>query len=88
LVVYLFNFGLLAGFVLGLFYHELLPVVLIMFIVKLVIDFPILVGITKFVRQGNLLWNYLPLQVIYVVYISFMGVFGNFLKFEWKGRKN
>ncbi|MCK4361341.1 MAG: glycosyltransferase [Bacteroidales bacterium] len=88
LVVYLFNLGLLAGFVFGLFYYELLPVVLIMFIVKLVIDLPILVGITKFVRRRKLLWNYLPLQIIYVIYISFMGIFGNFLKFEWKGRKN
>ncbi|MCK4289004.1 MAG: hypothetical protein KAW86_07360, partial [Bacteroidales bacterium] len=88
LVVYLFNLGLLAGFVFGLFYYELLPVVLIMFIVKLVIDLPILIGITKFVRRRKLLWNYLPLQIIYVIYISFMGIFGNFLKFEWKGRKN
>jgi cellulose synthase/poly-beta-1,6-N-acetylglucosamine synthase-like glycosyltransferase len=88
LVVYLFNFGLLAGFVLGLFYYELLPVVLIIFIVKLVIDLPVLVGITKFIRHRKLLWNYLLLQIIYVIYISFMGIIGNFLKFKWKGRKN
>ncbi len=87
LIVYLFNFILLAGFIGGLFFKELLVFDLILFIIKNIIDLPILIGITAFMKRKKLLWYYFPLQIVYVFYVVIIGALGNILKYRWKGRE-
>lgn len=87
LLVYLYNYMLFAGLIIGFWIDELLIYVLIFFIFKLIIDLPIYLGITSFVKKPVLMLFYLPMQVIYVFYVSIMGFVGNFLNFSWKGRK-
>lgn len=43
-------------------------------------------GATFFNRKA-LLWWFLPSQVAHIIYISVVGVLGNFLGYRWKGRK-
>ena len=86
LIIYIFNYFLLAGAILSFFFPELISYTLILFLIKCIIDLPILFGITKFVKRKKLLFFFLPLQLIYILYISIIGFVGNFLKFEWKGR--
>ncbi|MGD0710369.1 MAG: glycosyltransferase [Bacteroidales bacterium] len=86
LLVFLFNLSLIASAVLALLIKAFLPVFLIGFIVKIVVDFPILIGITSFMKQKKLLLFYFPLQLIYPFYIILTACFGLFAKFEWKKR--
>ncbi len=58
-----------------------------LFMIKTMGDLFILIPGTKFFNQQNLLWLFLPLQLIYPFYIvatTFMGWLANF---SWKGRK-
>lgn len=86
LIIYIFNYLLLVGLILSFFFTEFISFTIILFLIKCIIDLPILAGITKFVKRKNLLLFFLPLQLIYILYISVIGFIGNFLKFEWKGR--
>ena len=87
LIIYIFNYFLLLGVILSFFFPEFISFTIILFLIKCIIDLPILAGITKFVKRKNLLLFFLPLQLIYILYISIIGFVGNFMKFEWKGRK-
>ena len=86
LLVFLFNLSLIANAIFAIFSKAFLPVFLIGFIVKIVVDFPILFGITSFVKQKKLLLFYFPLQLVYPFYIILTACFGLFGKFEWKKR--
>lgn len=86
LLVFLFNLSLIASAALAIFSKAFLPVFLIGFIIKLVVDFPILFGVTSFMKQKKLLLFYFPLQVVYPFYIILTASFGLFSKFEWKKR--
>lgn len=60
---------------------------LILFFVKLLIDFVFLVPISEFFGQKKLLWWFIiiaPFHVIYVFIAGWLGMFGNY---SWKGRK-
>ena len=54
--------------------------------VKLIIDFPILYISSKFYGQKKLLWFYLPLQLIYYLYLPIIAVLSLIKKYKWKGR--
>lgn len=86
LVVFAFSFSLTVLFLLGFF----VPIFWLLFIafvvLKMVIDFPILYGVTGFMKQRSLLKYTLPLEFFYPFYVvvaAFKGLFG---KVFWKGR--
>jgi len=58
------------------------------FLIKLVIDFPILRRYTLFIENKKLLNIYLFLQPIYIIYIIFAAFFSFFGGYKWKGRKH
>ncbi len=87
-IVFSFNLLLLCGFILGLFNPLFLKIVLFFFSIKLFIDLPLLAGITYFMGRSKLLLYYLPLQMLNVFYVSIVGFYGNFAKYNWKGRRN
>jgi cellulose synthase/poly-beta-1,6-N-acetylglucosamine synthase-like glycosyltransferase len=86
LLVFLFNLSLIASAISAIFSKAFLPVFLIGFIIKIVVDFPLLLGITSFVKKKRLLLFYFPLQLVYPFYIILTASFGLFGKFEWKKR--
>jgi len=86
LIVLLFNLCLLAALV---FAFISLPGLLIFggfFLLKCLIDFPILWKAGKFSGQTRLLGNYISFQFIYFIFASLSGVLGNVLSFNWKER--
>lgn len=87
LLVYLYNYMLFAGLIFGFWLNELLTYVFMFFVFKLIIDLPIYLSVTSFVKKTRLMLIYLPMQVLYVFYVSIIGFAGNFLNFSWKGRK-
>jgi len=54
--------------------------------IKLVVDFPILMAVTYFGNQKKLMWYYLPIQLLYPIYISLTAIFSFFSVNKWKGR--
>lgn len=85
--VLFFNLSIISSIFIGLFYTHFLWFAIIMFAIKFIVDFPILLGITSFTKQKKLLYFFLPLQFIYPFYISILGILGNLLNFNWKDRK-
>jgi len=86
LIVFLFNFSLLASLLLSFFQHSFFYVFLLSLSAKFIVDFPILTGISSFMKKKKIMYFYIPLQIIYPVYIVFTGFMGLFGKFEWKDR--
>ena len=84
--VLLFNLALLGSLLASAFLPGLFPLFLAAFLVKCIIDFPILWMATGFADQRKLMAWYLPFQLIYFVFITLSGVAGNLLSYSWKGR--
>jgi cellulose synthase/poly-beta-1,6-N-acetylglucosamine synthase-like glycosyltransferase len=59
-----------------------------LFAVKLFADLPIMISVCRFTNRGRLLFWFIPLQLVYPLYVAVMGVLGNTLSFSWKGRKS
>ncbi|MCF8296785.1 MAG: glycosyltransferase [Saprospiraceae bacterium] len=88
IIILLFNVSIPSAFILAIFNKDYLLFAISLLGIKLFFDFPLLAGFTNFIKRNGLLWYYLILQPIYVVYISVFGILGNFLSFNWKGRKS
>lgn len=87
-IVYLANFLILSGGILSFFFNnKIFTAFIVLSVAKCIIDLPILISITGFAKRRNLLMYYLPLQVLYVIYVSLIGIAGNFTAYTWKGRK-
>lgn len=86
-IIYLSNFLILSGGILSFFSNKIFTVFIILSIAKCIVDLPILISITGFAKRRNLLMYYLPLQIFYVIYVSLIGIAGNFAAYTWKGRK-
>ncbi len=55
--------------------------------VKCLVDATLLTSSAKFFRNLNLLWYLLPLEILYIGYVLWIGVAGNRLRtYQWKGR--
>jgi cellulose synthase/poly-beta-1,6-N-acetylglucosamine synthase-like glycosyltransferase len=74
----------LFGWLIGVIGPTLL---IILFATKIIIDLPLITAICHFANRSRLMFWYLPLQLIYPLYIIGIGLLGNILSFTWKGRK-
>ncbi|OFX20668.1 MAG: hypothetical protein A2041_12970 [Bacteroidetes bacterium GWA2_31_9b] len=68
------------------FNREFLFYFLVMFLIKSIADIMLLVPVTLFFKQQNLMWWFVALQTIYPFYIVFTTLAGIFGKFTWKSR--
>ncbi len=84
--VYLFNLLQLTNLVTGLFIPFYLRLSLWQFMVKIVIDTLFIYSVARFFRRENLLWLFLPVQVVHVVYVLLIAPFSIFGNYNWKGR--
>ena len=81
------NAGIVFSFMMGFVYPDFLLLSLYLFLIKVIVDFPILLAITSFLNRKDLLAYYLPLQLVYLPYVLIIGTIGNFLSYQWKGRR-
>jgi cellulose synthase/poly-beta-1,6-N-acetylglucosamine synthase-like glycosyltransferase len=84
--VFMVNFLLAAGLIWGIFDLKLLCNIILLYFIKLLIEIPVLLGIVSFARRQQLLWNALPLVLLYPVYIIITGTMGIVASYQWKGR--
>ncbi len=86
-IVFLFNFGLVSLFAAAFFQPFLFLFYLLFILLKFLVDYPILLAVSSFMKRRYLLsWSF-PLQLIYPFYVVFSVVAGNLIKVSWKGRK-
>jgi hypothetical protein len=54
---------------------------------KSLVDFLLLHPVARHYRSQFLLWYMLPMELIYFMYVSFVGIAGQLFGVNWKGRK-
>jgi len=60
---------------------------MVLFIIKTVADFIFLLPVTKYYGSGEVLIYFLPVQLVYFIYVNFITFAGNLMPVFWKGRK-
>ena len=85
-IVLLLNLNLLVALVFAFFSLSGLLIFTGLFLLKCIIDFPLLWKATTFTGQQHLLWNYIPFQFVYFICISLSGILGLISPYSWKGR--
>lgn len=88
LTVAAINILITALLISTLFDPKLLKPLILLLIIKSIFDLFILFGFLKFFKRTNLLWFFIPIQIIYPIYISITVIFGLTGNFTWKNRKS
>jgi cellulose synthase/poly-beta-1,6-N-acetylglucosamine synthase-like glycosyltransferase len=87
MIVFLSNFCLVSLAFSALFFSGFIKFFLLLFLIKTAIDFPLMFSFNRFQRSGFLLMVLFPfMELLNAVYTVFIGITGNFAKYEWKGR--
>jgi len=84
--VFMMNFLLVVGLIWGIFNTKSMSIILVLYLLKLVLEIPILLGIVSFAHRSRMLLYALPLIFLYPVYIIFTGTMGIIASYQWKGR--
>jgi len=86
-IVYLFNLTLLVMPFLSFIDRDYLWQWAFLLLVKAGVELIFLVPVARFFGKQRLLWWFLPMQPLHVLYTIMAGAFGQFTRYEWKGRK-
>ncbi len=85
--VWLMNAAFLLSLITAVFSSLFLKVFFVLWVVKVLIDLPLLAGFLAFIRKKKLLWLLLPFEPIVALYTFSVGLAGQFMQAQWKGRK-
>ena len=83
---WLVNFTLLTGVVFGFFAPRFLGISIVLWLAKILSEFLPVFRMSKFSNKTNLLNHYFLAQLFQWIYVSIIGILGNFLPYQWKGR--
>jgi cellulose synthase/poly-beta-1,6-N-acetylglucosamine synthase-like glycosyltransferase len=86
IIVLLLNLNLTAALVYAFFSLPVIFIFLGLFLIKCLVDYPVLWKVSIFTLQGYLLRKYIPFQLVYFIFISLSGIFGLISPYSWKGR--
>lgn len=87
IVTWLFNFLLLSTLVAGIFSLHLLFFSLFLLGIKMILELPAVFRIMALSAKTKLWYLYPVTQVLNLIYVSLIGILGNVVSYEWKGRK-
>ena len=87
LLVILMNFAIVAAFVAGFFLPEYFWLSSGLLLMKILLDFPLLISFTHLVGELKKAWFIPVIQPIVVLFTTFSAIAGNLVKMSWKGRK-
>jgi cellulose synthase/poly-beta-1,6-N-acetylglucosamine synthase-like glycosyltransferase len=86
LIVLFTNVFLVNGLFYSLVCPHFLSTILLFYISKCVVDYVLLYYVAKFFNRKNLLRYFLVHQLLYIFYVSFVGIAGHFTGEKWKNR--
>jgi len=84
--VFLFNFSILTLFVLSFFSAQAGVLLALIFLLKFLSDFIVLLPFLHFHKSKKLLIYYPILSILYIFYVSFVGIAAPFSSYRWKNR--
>jgi cellulose synthase/poly-beta-1,6-N-acetylglucosamine synthase-like glycosyltransferase len=88
LIVFLFNLLLILCSVMAHQSLELSRITAAMWLGKVVIDLPLILGFSMFAKRDGIMGYYLIFSICYVLFAAVMGILGNLpFGYYWKGRK-
>jgi hypothetical protein len=71
----------------GFFYPVCLLLFVLLFLLKMMVDFPIMAGVTSFFGKRRLIFWFVPFEVIYFIYVILAGAGSLLYTGTWKGRR-
>ncbi len=83
---YLVNLGILTIFIIGFFKPIFFTFFILLFGVKVMTEYAFYRTIVDFFGERKLLKWCIPASAMHIVYVLFIGIYGNFGKYNWKGR--
>lgn len=87
MVVYLFNFSFLVLAVAGFFNWYYWLWLLGLLVAKTIVEYPFFISVSKFFNKTWAVKMFFFFQPLHILYTIISGLFGQFGKYEWKGRK-
>jgi len=87
LLVYLFNLSFLALLIASAWDQRFLFWFLGLWLAKTIIEFPFVYSVGSWFDQRSLLKWFFFFQPLHIAYTIYVGLFAQFGKYEWKGRK-
>ena len=87
LLVYLLNFSFLVLFIAGFFSSWYWYWLGGLWIAKTIIELPFVFAVATFFRKESLVKYFFFFQPLHILYTIMSGLFGQFGKYEWKGRR-
>ncbi len=87
LLVYLFNLSFLALAVAGFFCNYYWLYLAGLWIAKTIVEFPLFISLANFFNKRWTIKLFFFFQPLHIFYTIISGLFGQFGKYEWKGRK-
>jgi cellulose synthase/poly-beta-1,6-N-acetylglucosamine synthase-like glycosyltransferase len=81
-------FNIIVAFSTILLFTGIFPVrvMVVLWIIKIIVDFPLIFFVSRFLEKTFLLKWYLPLQLVYPFYVSIVLFLSQFASFSWKDR--
>ncbi|HEX2628269.1 MAG TPA: glycosyltransferase [Chitinophagaceae bacterium] len=86
LLVYLFNLSFLSLIIGGFFNYQYWILLGIAWVAKTLVELPLFASVAKFFHKQWALKLFFFFQPLHIIYTIISGLFGQFGKYEWKGR--
>ena len=83
---YLYNLCILACIILAFYKFQFALVTMWLLVVKISVEYDFYREVLKFFKQRALIKWVIPASFLHIVYVLFIGIYGNFGKYKWKGR--
>lgn len=87
LLVYLFNLSFLGLAIAGFFCHYYWAYLGGLWLAKTIIELPFIISVASFFGKQSFIKYFFFFQPVHILYTIISGLFGQFGKYEWKGRK-
>jgi poly-beta-1,6-N-acetyl-D-glucosamine synthase len=87
LLVYLFNLSFLALAIAGFFCHHYWLYLAGLWLAKTLIEAPFVYSVSSFFGKQSLMKYFFFFQPLHILYTIISGLFGQFGRYEWKGRR-
>ncbi|MBN2891517.1 MAG: glycosyltransferase [Bacteroidales bacterium] len=84
IIVFVMNISVLSAFIGAILKLFSWDYFLLFFTAKTIVDFPLLFTVSKFYSMRRLMFLFLPLQIIYPIYVVVIGFLSFFVKTKWK----
>ena len=87
LLVYLFNLSFLALAIAGFFCHSYWLYLAGLWLAKTIVELPFVYAVASFFSKQSLVKYFFFFQPLHIFYTIVSGLFGQFGRYEWKGRR-